>query len=102
MPFLCSIYFFWYQIKIIFIWFNILNIKFAKEVTNDDKINLLTDLNNREVIVRVSRNGKILPVVKAKTTDFEAVPLKRDNVKEVHNNIKSNFSNFTARKLKDI
>ena len=87
---------------------DILNIKFAKEVTDEDKINLLTGLNNREVIVRVSKDGKILPVVKAKTTYFEAVPLERDNVKvrdkikEVHNNIKSNFSNFTTRKLKDI
>ena len=87
---------------------DVLDIKFAKEVTDEDKINLFTGLNNREVVVRVSKDGKLLPVVKAKTTDFVAVPLRRDKVrvieklKDVTSSIKTNFSNFTTRKLKDI
>ena len=87
---------------------DVLNIKFARSVTDDDKINLLTGLNNREVVVRISKNGKILPVVKAKTTDFVAVPLIRDKrnkeniVKNISTSIKTSFSNFTTRRLKDI
>ena len=87
---------------------DMLDIKFARSVTDEDKINLLTGLNNREVVVRVSKDGKLLPVVKVKTTDFVAVPLKRDKVKvsdkirKVQNNVKNTFSNFTTRKLKDI
>ena len=87
---------------------DVLNIKFARSVTDDDKINLLTGLNNREVVVRISKNGKILPVVKAKTTDFVAIPLIRDKrnkeniVKNISTNIKTSFSNFTTKRLKDI
>lgn len=87
---------------------DVLDIKFAKKVTDDDKINLLTGLNNREVIIRISKDGKLLPVIKAKTTDFEAVPLIRakikesDKIKEIKSSIKTNFSNFTKRSLKDI
>ena len=87
---------------------DILDIKFARSVTDDDKINLLIGLNNREVVVRISKNGKILPVVKAKTTDLIAVPLVRNKVKvgekikDVTSSIKTNFSNFTTRRLKDI
>ncbi len=87
---------------------DVLNIKFARSVIDDDKINLLTGLNNREVVVRISKNGKILPVVKAKTTDFVAIPLIRDKrnkeniVKNISTSIKTSFSNFTTRRLKDI
>ena len=87
---------------------DVLNIKFARSVTDDDKINLLTGLNNREVVVRISKNGKILPVVKAKTTDFVAIPLIRDKinkeniVKNISTSLKTNFSNFTTKRLKDI
>ncbi len=87
---------------------DVLNIKFARSVTDDDKINLFTGLNNREVVVRISNNGKILPVVKAKTTDFVAIPLIRDKrnkeniVKNISTSIKTSFSNFTTRRLKDI
>ena len=87
---------------------DVLNIKFARSVIDDDKINLLTGLNNREVVVRISKNGKILPVVKAKTTDFVAIPLIRDKinkeniVKNISTSIKTSFSNFTTKRLKDI
>ncbi len=87
---------------------DILDIKFARSATDDDKINLLTGLNNREVVVRISKNGKILPVVKTKTTDFVAVPLIRDKrnkeniVNNISTSIKTSFSNFTTRRLKDI
>ncbi len=87
---------------------DVLDVKFAKTTTEDDKINLFTGLNNREVVVRVSKDGKILPVVKAKTTDFEAVPLLRDKVKvltkikNISNDVKLNLSNYTNKKLKYI
>ncbi len=87
---------------------DVLEVKFARNVVDDDKINLFTNLNNREVVVRVSKDEKVLPVFKAKTTDFEAVPLLRDKVKiftkikDISNNVKLNLSNYTDKKLKDI
>ncbi len=43
------------------------------------RLKLLTELKNRECIVRVSCNGVPLPAFKAKTLDFVAVPRRRMN-----------------------
>ena len=43
------------------------------------KLKLLTELKNRECIVRISSNGTELPAFKAKTIDFEPVPRKHTN-----------------------
>ena len=67
------------------------------------RMKLLTELNNRECIVRVSKNGIILPAFKAKTIDFTPMPPKimnqilRTNLikKEIEN---KNF-NFTKKEF---
>lgn len=67
------------------------------------RMKLLTELNNRECIVRVSKNGIILPAFKSKTVDFTPMPLKimnqilRTNLikKEIEN---KNF-NFTKKEF---
>lgn len=40
------------------------------------RMKMLSELNNRECIVRVSKDGIILPAFKAKTTDFTPIPPK--------------------------
>lgn len=40
------------------------------------RMKLLTELNNRECIVRISKNGIILPAFKAKTVNFTPMPPK--------------------------
>ncbi|HIS17624.1 MAG TPA: ATP-binding protein [Candidatus Coprovivens excrementavium] len=40
----------------------------------EEKINLLSNLNNRECIVRISINNKLIPSFKAKTTDYISNP----------------------------
>lgn len=43
------------------------------------KLKLLTELANRECIIRVSSNGIVLPALKGKTLNFEAVPRTNKN-----------------------
>ncbi len=40
----------------------------------ENKINLLSNLNNRECLLRLSQNNKLLPVFKAHTLDFKINP----------------------------
>lgn len=42
-----------------------------------EKINLLSNLNNRECIVRISTNNILVPAFKAKTLDFLSIPRKK-------------------------
>lgn len=53
---------------------NVLVDNFLMKIPLDDsrnnKIKLLTELNNREVVLRVSRNNTLFPAFKAKTMDF--------------------------------
>lgn len=48
------------------------------------KIRMLTDLANREAVVRVSRNGSVLPAFKTRTLDLIPVPRKEE--KEIESN----------------
>lgn len=43
------------------------------------KLKMLTELKNRECIVRISSNGVPLPAFKAKTLDFDSFPKRRMN-----------------------
>ena len=91
---------------------NILVDNFSMKIPLDDtrerKIKLLTELNNRDLIVRVDKNGIILPAFKATTLDFNSIPRikridKNDNKEEKTKTIKKN--NFTISSninLKDI
>lgn len=50
------------------------NMKIPLNNTRDEKIKLLTELNNRYVVVRINVNGVLLPAFKAVTLDFEGIP----------------------------
>lgn len=54
------------------------NIQMEVGVHNNYRIRmkLLTELSNRECIVRASKNGVILPAFKGRTVDFEPIPPK--------------------------
>ena len=68
------------------------------------------ELANRECIVKVSSNGRVLPAFKAKTLDFIPIPSKRkDFSKKMENNKitlklprKENFNINPNINLKDI
>lgn len=51
-----------------------LSMKIPLNNTEEEKIKLLSELNNRECIVRISSNGILLPAFKAKTLDFTSIP----------------------------
>lgn len=84
------------------------NMKIPLDDTKEKKIKLLTELNNRECIVRVSSNGILLPAFKANTINFESIPRVKNNViigektKKKNNNAKKSFSINANVSLKDI
>lgn len=53
------------------------NMKIPLDDSRDTKIKLLTELNSRECIVRVEKDGKLLPAFKGYTEDFISIPRKR-------------------------
>ncbi len=63
----------------------------------ESKINILSNLNNRECILRISSNNNLIPVFKAKTLDFIPIPpinkieskeiVKEEQIKTFSNNI---------------
>ena len=84
------------------------NMKIPLDDTRERKIKLLTELNNRELIVRIDKNGIILPAFKATTLDFNSIP----RVKKIEENRKvekiipkkgkNNFKIDSNINLKDI
>lgn len=84
------------------------NMKIPLDDTRERKIKLLTELNNRELIVRIDKNGIILPAFKATTLDFNSIPrIKR--IKEnrkvekiIPKKEKNNFKIDSNINLKDI
>lgn len=74
------------------------------------RVKMLSELNNRECIVRVGKDGRMLSAFKAKTIDFIPVPRNIKNkeikAKTVSNNMikkdKKNFSINTNNTLKDL
>ncbi len=60
-----------------------LSIKLAIDNTSENRTNLLSNLNDRECIVRVSSNGLILPAIKAKTLDFIPKTRRKIEIKPV-------------------
>ena len=48
--------------------------KIPLDDSKEKKIKLLTDLNNRECIVRVDSNGILLPAFKATTLNYTSIP----------------------------
>ena len=87
------------------------NMKIPLDDSRDRKIKLLTELNNRECIVRMDSNGVLLPAFKGVTLDYTSIPrIKRTinndnnngNIKDKPNNSKNNFSLNSNVSLKDI
>ncbi len=84
------------------------NMKIPLDDTKEKKIKLLTELNNRECIVRISSNGVLLPAFKAITINFESIPRVKNNVvsdekvKSEKNKSTKNFSINANVSLKDI
>ncbi len=87
------------------------NIKIPLDDSRDRKIKLLTELNNRECIVRIESNGVLLPAFKGSTLDYTSIPrIKKTNLnssnninnKDNLNKPKTNFSLNSNVSLKDI
>ncbi len=76
--------------------------------TEEEKIKMLTELNSRECIVRISSTGILLPAFKAKTLDFKSIPrLPRskqlmENRKNEKSNQKIEFEIGNTTSLKNI
>lgn len=72
------------------------NMKIPLDDSKEQKIKVLSELNNRECIVRVSSNDVLLPAFKASTLNFESIP----RVKEIKkDNIDINNENETKKKF---
>lgn len=75
------------------------NMKIPLDDSRDRKIKLLTELNNRECIVRIDSNGVLLPAFKGITLDYKSVPrIKRTNIND--NNSVNKDNNFNKAKSK--
>lgn len=68
-----------------------LNMKIPLDDTKERKIKLLTELNNRECIVRIDSDGVLLPSFKGTTIDYKSLPRLH---KQKENKIIKNNNNF--------
>lgn len=83
------------------------NMKIPLDDTRERKVKILTELNTRECIIRLSSNDILLPAIKAKTLDFKSIPrIKKTviNQKKEEKHTKSINTNFEINNvnLKDI
>ncbi len=81
------------------------NMKIPLDDTRDKKIKMLTELNNRECILRIDSNDKLLPAFKASTISYESIPrIKKANNLEKNNSLKTDckFTIGNNINLKDI
>lgn len=88
-----------------------INMKIPLSDEEETKIKLLTELKNRECIMRISKNGTLLPPLKGTTNDFSGVP-RKNNLEKVnteseekkleHNSKSKKFKIDTNITLKDI
>lgn len=85
------------------------NMKIPLDNTRERKIKLLTELENRKCIVRIDKDGMLLPAFSASTLDFTSIPRikKQEVIKETIEKEKqvkkgSNTFKITNVDLKDI
>lgn len=85
------------------------NMKIPLDDSKEQKVKIISELNNRECIVRVSSNDVLLPAFKASTLDYQSIPrIKRERMKVIdgisseENSAKKKFSIGTGVSLKDI
>ena len=87
------------------------NMKIPVDDSKEQKIKALSELNNRECIVRISSNDVLLPAFKASTLDYKSIPrVKKEDNKKTSDSSKDNnkplnkkiFSVGSGVSLKDI
>ena len=85
------------------------NMKIPLDDSKERKISLMTELNNRECIVRIDTNGVLLPAFKARTLDYTSIPRIKSNEEKVNANrldkprtLKNDFKLDSNVNLKDI
>ncbi len=84
------------------------NMKIPLEDTREKKLKLMTELQDRECLVRINAGGTLLPTMKCSTLDFASIPrIKKDYVDNQNNKKESrkvsvNFNSNTSINLKDI
>ncbi len=86
------------------------NMKIPLDDSRDRKIKLLTELNNRECIVRVDSQGVLLPAFKGITLNYKSIPRIKNSVSrkasmgnnQVTKKSKTSFSLSSNVSLKDI
>lgn len=61
------------------------NMKIPLDDSKDRKIKLLTELNNRECIVRIDKDGILLPAFKGKTLDYKSIPRVKRTITSTDN-----------------
>ncbi len=72
------------------------------------RLKILTELNDRECVVRIGKDGRMLPGFKAKTVDFESIPRKKKEYSKIKMQKKQKeeekkiFNIETKNTLKDI
>ena len=67
----------------------------------ETKIKLLTELKNRECIIRISKNGTLLPPLKGITNEFFSIPRKNNLEKDnTESNKKTPEQNTKSTKFK--
>lgn len=76
---------------------NNFNMKVPLDDTEERKIKLLSELKARECILRIDKDGVLLPAIKAKTNDFVGVP----RVKNKYFNFEE-FTNLSKKETKKI
>lgn len=80
------------------------NMKIPLSDTKEEKVKMLTTLQNRECIIRISSNNVLLPAMKCKTLDFNSIPrIKKDYIEQPKEEIKnSKISNFVINNNIDL
>lgn len=73
------------------------NMKIPLDDTRERKIKLLTELNNRECIVRLDSNGILLPSFLASTLNYNSIPRIKNNIQT---ETTSNNTNTSKEKSK--
>ncbi len=73
------------------------NMKIPLDDSKERKIKLLTELNNRECVVRIDSNGILLPAFKGTTLDYISIPrikVNNGNKENISNNYKDKKVDF--------
>lgn len=84
------------------------NMKVPLKDTKEQKVKIITDLQDRECLIRINSNGYLLPVMKCRTLDFKSIPrIKEEKSKNIEKKVvekkkKIGFSMGTNVSLNDI